>query len=385
MTPRLRRVLAWCGLATLLSALDGSVLFLALPAVAAEFHAHVPSLANLGSVVALGAVGALPLGVLGDRRGRRLLVVVGTLGFGAADVLSALAPSLGALALLRVVAVVFETAVAESALILVVEEMPAQHRGLGAAAMTFAAGLGVGIATIAYPVVAPHWRVLYLAGALALPAAAGIWLRLPESGAWEAARRLPALAWRGAWVRRLGLLLVSGLLGWVLYEPASIFLAYYGSRSLRLTPVQISVVILVASLLGGLAYLGGGWLTDRIGRRLLGVVLAVLSAVFGGLTFAGGLPAYWLGSLGGSAAASAAGPVLGAWMAELLPTRVRVTAETLDVAAGALGGVAGLQLASALSGRLGLGDAIALEAAAAVAGALVLLLLPETRGQALEA
>jgi MFS transporter, SHS family, lactate transporter len=383
VTPRLRRVLVWCGVATLLSALDGSVLFLALPAISAEFHAQVPSLANLGSVVALGAVGALPLGVLGDRRGRRLLVAVGTAGFGIADVLSALAPSLTTLALIRVVGVIFETAVAQSALILVIEETPAQHRGLGAAAMTLAAGLGAGITTVAYPIVAPHWRLLYLAGLLALPAAAAIWLRLPESGAWEAARRMPALAWRGAWVRRLAVLVGSGLLGWILYEPAGIFFAYYGSRSLHLAPIAISVVVLVASILGGAAYLGGGWLTDVVGRRVLAVALSLLAVAGGALTFAGGTSLYWAGSIGGSMAASGASPVLGAWTAELLPTRARVTAETLNVAAAALGGVAGLQLAAALSGRLGLGRAIALGGLFAMVGAVVLLLLPETRGRPL--
>jgi MFS transporter, SHS family, sialic acid transporter len=374
---------AWCGIATLLSALDGSVLFLALPAIAAEFHARVPSLANVGSVVALGAVGALPLGLLGDRRGRRLLVSVGTLGFGVADVASSLAPSLATLAALRVVAVVFETAAAESALILVVEEMPARHRGLGAAAMTLAAGLGAGIATVAYPVVAPHWRVLYVAGAAAVPASAAIWWRLPESRLWAETRKLPALAWRGPWVRRLLILLASALLTAVLYEPAGIFLAYFGSTALRLTPVAISAVIVVASVVGGAAYLGGGWLTDRIGRRLLGAALALLSAATAALTFAGGVSLYWAGSIGTSAAGAAAGPVIGAWMAELLPTRVRVTAETLDVAAGAVGGVAGLQLAAALSGPFGLGHAVALEGAFAVLGALALLLLPETGGQSL--
>ena len=378
-------MLVWCGLATLLSALDGSVLFLALPAISAEFHARVPSLANLGSVVALGALGALPLGMLGDRRGRKLVIATGTAGFGIADIASSLAPSLAALAALRVTAVIFETAVAQSALVLAVEEMPARHRGLGAAAMTLAAGVGAGMATIAYPIVAPHWRLLYLAGVLALPVSVLVWLRLPESAAWQETRTLPRLAWRGPWVRRLVILLVSALLTAVLYEPASIFLAYYGSATLRLTPLVISAVILAASVVGGLAYFGGGWLTDIVGRRLLGAGLAVLAAVGGAVTFAGGLPLFWAGTLGASAAGSAASPVIGAWMVELLPTRVRVTAETLDVAAGALGGVAGLQLAAALSGRLGLGPAIALTGAFAVLGAVVLLLLPETRGAPLEA
>jgi hypothetical protein len=70
-------------------------------------------------------------------------------------------------------------------------------------------------------------------------------------------------------------------------------------------------------------------------------------------------------------------------MAELYPTRARVTAETLDVVAGALGGVAGLQLTARLAGGWGLGRTIVFEALFGLAGALLLLLLPETRGRPL--
>lgn len=385
MTARRRRTVAWCAVAALLSSLDGSVLFLALPAISSEFNARLPSLANLGSVVALGAVGALPLALLADRKGRRRLVAFGTAAFGLADVASAFAPTLAWLAAVRVVAVIFETAVAEAALILVVEEMPARHRGLGAAALALAAGIGAGLTTVAYPFIAPHWRVLYLAGAVAIPAGALIWLRLPESSVWELARDLPPIPWRGPWVRRLVIVLVSALLGAVLYEPAGLFMPLFASRELHLQPALISGVVLVAAVTGGAAYLAGGWLTDRVGRRTLGVALAAGNALTGGISFAGGMTLFWTGNVAFSALASAAGPVFSAWFAELFPTRVRVTAETLDVVAGAVGGVAGLQLAAAAAPHVGLGRAIAAEAAIALAGALVLVLLPETGGAKLQA
>src|SRR2546428_14143605 len=55
-------VLALCGLAVLASSFDGSVLFLALPAVSSQFRASFSGLADLGSVLALGSLGALPFG-----------------------------------------------------------------------------------------------------------------------------------------------------------------------------------------------------------------------------------------------------------------------------------------------------------------------------------
>ena len=379
------RVLATCSLAAFLAAMDGSALFLVLPAVAAEFHARLPSLSNLGSVVALGSIGALPLGILADRRGRRLLVVLGTAGFGIADLASAFAPSLAWLAAARVIAVVFETAVGEIALIVVVEEMAAQHRGIGAAVLTLAAGASAGFITILYPFVAPHWQVLYVAGAAGLPAAFLIWWWLPESSAWERARGLPALAWRGPWVRRLVIVVVAAALAEVFYGPVALFLALYGSSDLHLRPAVISAVVIGAGLAGLAAYPVGGWLTDRYGRRGIGVGLALGNAITAGVAFVGGFTPFVAGNVLFSALNSASGPVFGAWYAELFPTRARVTADIFDVVAGAAGSVVGLQVLPRLDDRFGLGHGIAGLAVLAICGALVLVLLPETRGQPLEA
>src|SRR5258707_5248219 len=75
-----RRTLTWAGLAVVLAAFDGSVLVLALPAIASDFHARTPALSNLGSVLAIGALGALPLAALADRFGRRRLIAIGVAG-----------------------------------------------------------------------------------------------------------------------------------------------------------------------------------------------------------------------------------------------------------------------------------------------------------------
>src|SRR2546427_3336726 len=76
-----RRPLVWAGLAVVLTAFDGSVLVLALPAIAGDFHARVPALSNLGSVLALGGLGALPLATLADRFGPPRLIAGGGGGF----------------------------------------------------------------------------------------------------------------------------------------------------------------------------------------------------------------------------------------------------------------------------------------------------------------
>src|ERR1700731_723293 len=143
-----RRTLIWAGLAVVLTAFDGSVLVLALPAVAADFHARTPALSNLGSVLAIGALAALPLATLADRFGRRRLIAIGVAGFSIANFASGLAPSLVALALLRVVVVCFETVVGGVATALVVEEPPAARRGQAVSVLALLGGLGTGITVI---------------------------------------------------------------------------------------------------------------------------------------------------------------------------------------------------------------------------------------------
>ena len=84
-----------------------------------------------------------------------------------------------------------------------------------------------------------------------------------------------------------------------------------------------------------------------------------------------------------SAPATAATPVFGAWSGELFPTRARATAEAAIALAGAVGSIAGLALVATLVASTGLGGAIELGGVAAVAGALLLFLLPETKQQPL--
>jgi len=378
-----RRTLIWAGLAVVLTAFDGSVLVLALPAIAGDFHARVPALSNLGSVLALGSIGALPLATLADRFGRRRLIAVGVAGFSVANFTSAFAPSLEALALLRLVAVCFEVLVGGVATALIVEEAPPGRRGQAVSVLAVLSGIGTGITVLAYPVVAPHWRYLFLAGGVGLVAAPLIWSKLPEGRIWQgvrlsgsALRLLIAPAWR----RRLIVIAATTALLAVLLEPAGLLFTLFASQVLHLSPATISELIVASGVAGAASYVAGGFLSDRFGRRVPGTALTGATAVAASLSFATGTSGFVIGNVLWSSFASAATPVLGAWSAELFPTRARATAEAMSSLAAAVGSVAGLQAVGLLSQSVSLGTALGLTGVVAFLGALLLLLLPETRG-----
>jgi len=378
-----RRTLTWAGLAVVLTAFDGSVLVLALPAIAADFHARVPALSNLGSVLALGGLGALPLATLADRFGRRRLIAVGVGGFSVANFASAFAPSLEALALLRLVAVCFEVLVGGVATALIVEEAPAARRGQAVSVLAVLSGIGTGITVLAYPVVAPHWRYLFVAGGVGLVAAPVIWRRLPEGRVWQGVRLSGSalrLLFAPAWRRRLIVIAATTALLAVLLEPAGLLFTLFASQVLHLSAVAISELIIASGVAGAGSYLAGGFLSDRFGRRIPGTALTGATAVAASLSFATGTPGFVIGNVLWSSISSAATPVLGAWSAELFPTRARATAEAMASLAAAVGSVAGLQAVGLLSQSLSLGAALGVTGVIALAGALLLLLLPETRG-----
>jgi predicted MFS family arabinose efflux permease len=383
------RPLALAGLASFLVSFDSAVLVLALPAVAADFRTPVAELSRLASALSLGTVAALPIAMQADRVGRRRLLILSVAGFSLANLASAAAPSVGWLVASRVVAVCFETVAGGVATALVIEEVAPDQRGLAVAAITVAAGAGTGLTTVLYPLVAPHWRVLYLAGGAGLAGAGVLAVMLRESRAWAAyaaTARPPRLPLRvllePAWRRRLALVAAWAALGALLYAPAGLLSALFGSR-LGLDPTAISAVMVASGLASIPAFLVGGRLSDRWGRRRLGAGLGLLTAAATAVAFSGSRAAYWAGNVLWSVLASAGVPVLGAWFGELFPTRARATSESVTSVAGAMGGAAGFQLVALLQPRLGLGPSLAVMAAGAGASALLLLLLPETRGEPL--
>jgi MFS family permease len=175
---------------------------------------------------------------------------------------------------------------------------------------------------------------------------------------------------------------MTGLLA-VLLEPAGLLYTVFAAFTLHWSAVAISILIVVSGVAGAVSYLAGGYLTDRFGRRGPAIALTIATAASTSLSFATGSIGFFAGNVLWSAFASANTPVFGAWSGELFPTRARATAEAGTSVVAAVGGIAGLQIVGLLSSSAGLGGAIELGGVAAIAGALLLFLLPETKQQPL--
>ena len=379
---RQRRILIWAGIAVIVTYFEGSIMILALPAIATEFHSSTLALSELGSVLAIGAVGSLPLATLADRFGRRRLIAVGVAGSSLANLMSGFAPSLAGLAVLKLFALTFEVLVVGVVTALIVEEAPAEHRGAAVSVIALLSGAGIFIVVVAYPLIAPHWRWLFYASGSGLLLAPVIWRLLPESKAWQhvhVTRSSLRVLMEHPWRRRMVALASTTALLAVLLEPAGLLYTVFASFDLHWSTAAISILIVVSGIAGACSYLAGGYLTDRFGRRGPAIVLTIATAASTSLSFATGSIGFFAGNVLWSAFASANTPVFGAWSGELFPTRARATAEATLGLAGAVGSIVGLQAVGLLSARAGLGGAIELGGVAAVAGALLLFLLPETK------
>jgi MFS transporter, DHA2 family, multidrug resistance protein len=83
-------------LAVLLLAVDGTVLSLAVPALSADLAPSATQLLWIGDVYSFALAGLLvTMGSLGDRIGRKRLLLIGAAGFGLASLLAAFAPTAG--------------------------------------------------------------------------------------------------------------------------------------------------------------------------------------------------------------------------------------------------------------------------------------------------
>jgi MFS family permease len=221
------------------------------------------------------AIGAVCVGPLADRLGRRLLLISSVVVFSLFTLLVPLAGSVTVFAVLRLLAGLGLGACMPVSLTLMAEHMPAERRARASTLTMTGYHTGAVITSLLALKVTDHWQVLfYVLGVAGFVVAAVQWFRLPESEAFVAAKESAAARQRvpftdllkpaylragiGIWVASfMGLLLFYGLNTWL---PKLMNDAGY--------PVPTAVTQLLVLNVGGVAGLVlGGFVADRRGIK----------------------------------------------------------------------------------------------------------------------
>ncbi len=325
--------------AGVLAPLNSTMIVVALPEVLADLGASLTwgSWVVVSYLVAMAAVQPLG-GSLGDRFGRRRLLLLGLGGFGLASLAAALAPSVEVLVAARTAQAVTGASAIPNATALVRTLVPAAARGRAFGLI----GAGIGVAAAIGPPLgglvtgAFGWRwifalnLLVLVPAIALAARVGDPERTTRAGRFDLAGSgllltalvgfaLAATLWRVPgvpWSAIVALALVATAAGWRLrrhvarvaspvvdlrllgrpgFLPAGASILF---SNLTMYTILLAVPVFLAQLVGwgarevGLLLSGmsvlmlvfgpvGGWLADRIGRRapaLAGTLIALAGA-----------------------------------------------------------------------------------------------------------
>jgi DHA2 family multidrug resistance protein-like MFS transporter len=211
----------WLGLAALtvsglVLGLDITILITALPTLSAKLGATTDQLQWMSAAYTLALAGfMLPMGVLGDRVGRRLMLLIGLLTFGISSVVASQMTSANGLILMRAVMGISGAIV----LPLMQSILPAmfdedeRQRALGFAGAGSFLGLPLGPLVAGWLLNHYDWGSIFLINApVVVIALVGVWFFVPESKD-PAPRRLD---WLGAVLEVIG---VTGLVFGIIEQP----------------------------------------------------------------------------------------------------------------------------------------------------------------------
>src|SRR5271156_7241 len=385
----------------MLDAFDFFLLVFLLGDIAKEFGVEVSGVAYaLFLTLAMRFVGAFVFGRLGDRFGRKPILMLDIVSYSVIGALAAFAPSLWAFLLLRAlfgIAMGGEWGLGSS---LAMESIPPRARGMVSGILQCGYPTGFLLAAIAYGLLYGRtfgdytigWRAMFLLSVL--PAFVVLFIRsgVPESPAFEAskAHKKPPL-WetitehRGLVIYMVVLMMCFNLFSHGTQDLYPTFL----QKQHNFDPGTVSWIVIVANLgaiAGGLIF---GHLSEKIGR-VNAITIAALIA----------LPALSLWAFSSTPVLLAVGAfimqiaVQGAWgvipvhLNELSPGAARATIPAFVYQAGnflaSYNGPFQAQIAQANGGNY----AVALAAVAGVVAVAIVVVIrfsPERRGELLKA
>jgi MFS family permease len=383
---RAASVLGMLATLSLVVGYHGTLLTQTMSFAADEFGAGTTAQGGAFAAVRAGALLAILLAALADRRGRRRLLVVSLLGAIGSTVVGALAPNLATLAATQVVNRGSVSAASVLLVVIAAEEMPAGARAYALSLLSMTGALGAGMALWVLPLAdigVRAWRILYVIPLVFVPLVLRFGRRLPESRRYVHPHRTVGLAGH---YHRLALLAGASFLLLLFTSPQSQFRTEFLRDERGMSAAAVSLFIIATSTPASIGIVVGGRLADTRGRRMVGAVGTVVGAVLLALSFTFDGPAMWLTATVGSIFAAALVPALSVYGPELFPTSLRGRANGIINTVATVGSVIGLVLAGYLIDRLGsFGLALGLLAIGPLVMAVVVLAyFPETAWRELE-
>jgi MFS family permease len=348
----------------------------------------------------VSAVGGWLGGWFADRYGRVRVLQIAILWFAVFTLLSGLAQNFQQLLAARALMGLGFGGEWAAGAVLLGETMRPEHRGKALGFMQSGWALGWGAAAVLYALLfsilppASAWRALFFVGFA--PALLVFFLRrlVREPDVYLRSRELAATREQTSFLDifrppYLRITLLGGLVGTGAqggYNAVSTWLPTFLRTERGLSVLNSAgylAVLIVGSFCG---YIAGGYLSDRIGRRMTFLVFAVAAgivvATYTSVPFGNGamlLLGFPLGFFGAGVFSG-----MGAFYTEQFPTAVRGVGQGFAYNIGRAVGAFFPAMVGFLSGRMGLAAAIGAFAAAAYAiMAVAAFLLPETRGKAL--
>jgi len=342
-------------------------------------------------VARLAAFAALPIGWLGDHRGRRkpflwaltLIVVGGTV--------TGLVTEAWQFGLTHSILRTGTAAASGLAIVLLAENASLKVRAYAISFYGAAVSLGSGMALMVLPFAdngGNSWRIPHLLtglGFLLLPflirnvPESEVYVDEPEGGHW---RDLIA----GQWKSRFWIIAAASFLASAFGAVGAAFSTERLINQIGISSGKTVVILLVAGTLGGLGFFVGGHLADAWGRRNTSV-LSLLMALAGGLTLYSveAIPAIIVASMVSAFGTFAFVPAGGSHRAELFPTNLRSSANTAASNIALAGSAFGLIIGIYTIDNFGLTNTMFILGVGLACAAGLTTLLPETKGQDLTA
>jgi SHS family lactate transporter-like MFS transporter len=267
-------------------AFDFFVLTYILGQVAQDFHRSIPDIAvTLAASLMMRPVGAFIFGLMADRFGRRLPLMIDILFFSAMEVASGLATNYRVFLILRIFYGIGMGGAWGAGSALAMESIPPRLRGIFSGIFQEGYALGNLFAGIAFWVVFPRWgwRPMFFIGVVPALITLFILSKVKESDVWRAAASKQR-DWRTYfrelavnWKRFGYMVILMAMMNFLSHGTQDLYPTYLQQQ--RHYSPHVTAIVSIISMLGAIA--GGaliGFYSDRAGRRR-----AMATAVIGGL------------------------------------------------------------------------------------------------------